>query len=87
MKAGYDSIRGRIGCEWRRDGDRFRLKLHIPANTSATVFVPANSHDAVKEGGRPAQPRPGVKFLRQENDRAVFAVDSGEYDFESEWKN
>jgi len=55
----------------------------IPANTTATVFVPARSADAVTEGGRPAAQGRGVKFLRQENGLAVFEIDSGEYEFES----
>src|SRR5215813_6784519 len=41
VRAGYQSIRGRIESDWKRDGDRFVLKIKIPANTSATVFVPA----------------------------------------------
>ena len=35
------------------------------------------------ENGKPAHQSAGVKFLRQEKDRAVFAVESGEYEFES----
>ena len=67
---------------WKRENGRFTLQVTIPANTTATVFVPARSADTVKEGGRPVKESRGVKFLRQQNDRAVFAVESGAYEFE-----
>jgi hypothetical protein len=83
VKAGYDSIRGMIVSNWKRDGDQFTLSVTIPANTTATIFVPARSADAVAESGMPAGQSKGVKFLRMENGRAVFAVASGEYTFNS----
>jgi alpha-L-rhamnosidase len=83
-RAGYDSIRGKILSEWQRNGDRLSLTISLPPNTTATVFVPAKSADAVTESGKPAQRAVGVKFLRQANGCAVFAVESGEYVFESD---
>jgi hypothetical protein len=84
-KASYDSIRGNIVSDWKRDGDKFTLKVNIPANTAATVFVPANAAEGVKESGKSATRSRGVKFLRQEGDRAVFAVESGTYEFTSKF--
>jgi alpha-L-rhamnosidase len=82
-RASYDSIRGKITSDWKRDGDRFTLKVTIPPNTTATVFVPARSADGVTESGKAAAKSNGVKFLRQENGQGVFAVESGSYVFES----
>jgi hypothetical protein len=82
-KASYDSIHGRIDSEWRRDGEKFVLWIHIPANTTATVFVPAKSADDVVESGKPATQSKGVSVVRQEGDRVVFAVESGDYEFQS----
>jgi alpha-L-rhamnosidase len=83
VKASYDSIRGKIVSDWKRDGDKFTLDVTIPANTTARVYVPAKSADAVTEGGRPAASSNGVLLLWMENGRAVFAVESGQYEFES----
>jgi alpha-L-rhamnosidase len=83
VKASYDSIRGKIVSDWQRDGDRFKLSVTIPANTTARVYVPAKSADAVTESGRPATLSDGVVLLWMENGRAVFAVESGKYRFES----
>jgi hypothetical protein len=85
VKAGYDSIRGRIICNWERTAGRFRLHLTIPPNTTATVFLPVRPGGAVLEGGRAADRSTGVKYLRTESGRAVYAVGSGQYDFRTEW--
>ena len=83
VKAGYNSIRGKIVSDWKRDGGKFTLAVTIPANTTATVFVPAKSAGDVTERGKPAKQSHGVTFLRMENGRAVFAVESGNYTFQS----
>jgi len=82
-KASYDSIRGKIISDWKRDGQQFDLHVTIPANTTATIFMPAKSADAVTESGQPAGQSAGVKFLREENGRAVFAIGAGDYQFRS----
>jgi hypothetical protein len=82
-KASYNSIRGKIVSDWKRDGDQFTLKVTIPPNTTATVFVPAKSAATVTENSSPSAQSCGVRFLRMETGFAVFAVKSGEYEFKS----
>jgi alpha-L-rhamnosidase len=65
------------------DGSKLMLDVTIPANTTATVFVPAKDASAVTESGKPVTKAEGVKFLRMENGAAVYAVGSGTYRFES----
>jgi hypothetical protein len=85
VEASYDSIYGPVAVRWERDGGRFTLKTTIPANTTATVFVPARAGATVTESGVPASRSPGVTLLRRDGDRAVFAVESGTYAFVSDW--
>lgn len=80
-KASYDSDRGKISTEWRRDAGKFTLNVTIPANTTATVFLPAKSADAISESGKTLAQTDGVTFLRQENDRIVLAIESGAFRF------
>ena len=77
VRASYDSVRGTIASEWRQEGNRFKLKVRIPPNATATVFVPAKSASDVTEGGQSLSQARGLKFLRQEFDRAVITVESG----------
>jgi hypothetical protein len=81
----YDSIHGPISTHWQRNAGEFALQVTIPANTTATVFMPVREGGAVKESGVRADKSPGVKYLRTEQGRAVYAVDAGEYNFQSEF--
>lgn len=83
VKARYNSIRGPIVSSWKRDGDKFRLNVTIPANSTATVCLPASALSAVTESGNAADHAAGVKFLRLENGRASFEIGSGQYEFVS----
>ncbi len=84
VKASYNSIRGKIVSEWKREGNKFALKVTIPPNTTAVVYMPAKSRESVAEHGKPASEREGMSVLRMENDRAVLVMGSGEYEFKSE---
>jgi alpha-L-rhamnosidase len=78
----YDSVRGRIATEWRIEGGRLTLSVEVPANTTATVYVPgAGDPSKVTEGGVPADTAAGVRFLGMEGPTAVYAVGSGTYLF------
>jgi hypothetical protein len=83
VRASYDSVRGRIASAWKRDGRRLTLDVTIPPNTTATVYVPTADADSVTEGGAAAARSPGVRFLRMDDNAAVFAVTSGTYAFAS----
>ena len=81
VKDSYDSIHGRISSEWQPFAGQFDLRVTIPANTTATVYLPAKDIKSVTEGGKPVAQAEGVQFLRQENDRAILRVGSGNYVF------
>lgn len=66
---------GLIRSEWANEGDRFDLTVEIPANTSATVWVPVTESEL--------QPPPRARFLRSEDSYAVYRVGSGVYTFAS----
>jgi alpha-L-rhamnosidase len=81
-RTSYRSIRGRIETEWNDNGGRLLLKVMIPANTTATVFVPATDINSVFEDGKFATRAAGLKFLGMANGWAVFEAGSGVYNFE-----
>lgn len=86
VKGSYQTISGTIRVEWRRENGAFELKLSIPANTSATVYIPATLEKEVTESGKPVSGSKGVRFQRMEKDRAVYEIGSGEYNFISKEK-
>ena len=81
VRGRYDSVRGPISTFWKREKGRFSLEVHIPANSTATVYLPAKDSATVTEGGVPAEKSPHVHPLKREGDDAVYSVDSGSYLF------
>ncbi|GAI45292.1 unnamed protein product, partial [marine sediment metagenome] len=84
-KGHYDSIHGRTSSGWKRDPKTFQWEVVVPPNTTATIHVPAKTATDVTESGQAIAKADGVKFLRMENDRAVFSLDSGSYEFVSQY--
>ena len=72
----YESVYGRIATKWSgQPGKKFSLKVTIPANTTATVFLPEVG------GGHVTQDRHRVD-TQTENGSYVVQVGSGTYQFE-----
>jgi alpha-L-rhamnosidase len=82
-RASYRSIYGKIVSDWKIKNGEFTLNVTIPANTTATVYVPAKDAESVTEGDLPAAKAEGVQLVRMDNGKAVFAVGSGQYRFAS----
>ena len=83
----FDCIHGRIATSWKRESQQLAMNVVIPANTSATVCVPASDIANITESGQPWEKAEDVKFLRQENDKCVFEVGSGAYHFVSQMQS
>ena len=75
---------GRISSAWKVDGKTLTYSATVPANTTATLYLPARSADAVNEGGQPAARAEGVTFVRFEGGRATFELASGRYEFQTD---
>jgi alpha-L-rhamnosidase len=82
VQATHDSMYGKIATSWKRTGDRLSLRVTVPANTTALVYVPSKG-GAITESGKAADQARGVKRVRQDSGVTVFEVGSGEYSFES----
>ncbi|GAA4454473.1 hypothetical protein GCM10023189_20990 [Nibrella saemangeumensis] len=78
-KGHYDSVYGRINSEWRKTGNTWTYKTTVPANTTATLYLPANSLAQVKESGKSIAQWKGAK---QENGQVVLPLGSGTYVFD-----
>jgi hypothetical protein len=77
----HDSLYGTIKSAWKLENGQFTLDITIPANTSATVYIPAAKQSDVKEGANIAVNSEGIRFDHMEAGKAVFKVESGSYKF------
>ena len=80
-KAHYLSMYGRISSEWKKNNGMFELKVEIPVNSSAVVYLPALSTTSISEGGKPVSSIPGIKMIGKRNGRIALSVGSGKYNF------
>ncbi|MGC4036691.1 MAG: family 78 glycoside hydrolase catalytic domain [Chitinophagaceae bacterium] len=76
-KGSYRSVYGNIKSEWRKQGSDFELKISIPVNTTALVYIPSVNNNPVKEDNK------AIDVLRYENGYAVIETGSGNFSFRS----
>jgi len=84
-KGSYDSVYGTIKSEWEVSGNVFKYEATVPANTTATLYIPTNDPSSVKECGIAAEDAEGVTFVKFDsaNNIAVYELESGSYSFET----
>ena len=82
-EAKTESLYGTILSRWEKKGGIIEMNIAIPANSTATVYVPATDVKNVAESGVAIPGADGVRFLKMEGPRAVFQVQSGVYQFVS----
>jgi alpha-L-rhamnosidase len=80
-RAEHESMYGPIKSEWKTDKTEMILKVTIPTNTTAEIFIKTKDNRSVTEGGNPVATVPGIKFLRSDKGFAVYLVGSGSYEF------
>lgn len=80
--ASFMSPYGKIISSWKLEDDSFHLKLSIPANSTALVYLTAQKNGKVFEGGKPVQQLDDIHFVKKENNYLIYQVGSGNYHFE-----
>jgi len=81
VKASYNSMHGLIATHWIRKGNNLELNVEIPANTTATVYVPAKDGNSIKLNGQPALDSESVRLVKVTGDMVVLEIVSGKYKF------
>jgi alpha-L-rhamnosidase len=72
---------GPASSSWTINGNELTLEVEIPANTTADIYIPAASADAITESGKSLA---GIKELQvngTENQYVVVKAGSGKYRF------
>ncbi|MHC4672883.1 MAG: family 78 glycoside hydrolase catalytic domain [Planctomycetota bacterium] len=82
--AEVDSIRGKIASSWQVANGVFKLQIEVPANSTATVYLPGSDEGKVTESGVRADRAEGVRFVGADGGRLVYMTGSGRYAFEVE---
>ncbi|MFC1558864.1 family 78 glycoside hydrolase catalytic domain [candidate division KSB1 bacterium] len=81
VAADYKTYYGKISSHWKLENKKLVLDVEIPVNTTATVYMPAESADAVLENGNTLSSLKEIEFSGTENGYVILQVGSGKYLF------
>jgi len=77
----YDSMHGTIKSKWELKEDHTIYSISIPANTTATVYLKANSINDIRESGKKLKKSTTIELLDRDSERISFKIRSGNYSF------
>jgi alpha-L-rhamnosidase len=80
-KGYYDSMYGRIKSSWEINDDNCEYHFHVPANTTATLYLKATDANKIYEDGSPLVSSTDITIIGKKNERIVIQLKSGEYQF------
>ncbi len=75
------TVKGIIKVAWKKKDGQLSLDVTIPANTIATVYVPAKTVKDVTESGKNISKVNNINLLGEENGNVILKVGSGRYVF------
>ncbi|CAN5479877.1 glycoside hydrolase family 78 protein [soil metagenome] len=79
VKATLQTNYGTASSGWKIEGNKILVDVEIPANTTATVYLPASNANAVTESGNALTA--DIKVTGTENGYVMVEVGSGVYHF------
>ncbi|HEY5967159.1 MAG TPA: family 78 glycoside hydrolase catalytic domain [Chitinophagaceae bacterium] len=80
--ASLQTYYGKAGSGWKIEGNKIIMDIEIPANTTATVFVPASNKEAITESGNAVSSSKDLQVTGTENGYVILKLNSGKYHFE-----
>jgi hypothetical protein len=81
VKGSYQCLYGKVVSEWEKKKEVLSLHVKIPANTTATVYLPADSSGNIQENGISILKLKDVAIRDNKNGHIVLKIGSGDYHF------
>ncbi|MCW3090622.1 MAG: Bacterial alpha-L-rhamnosidase [Ferruginibacter sp.] len=85
-KTSYLSPYGLISTAWKKNSHLFELNVEVPANTSATIYLPANKKSTITVNGQTLPNNGNATLSKYEDGRAIIFAGSGIYSFKVQSK-
>ena len=80
--ASLQTYYGKASSGWKTEGDKTIMDIEIPANTKATIYIPAANADLIKENGITISLSKDMQISGTENGYVILQLGSGKYHFE-----
>jgi alpha-L-rhamnosidase len=74
---------GSVSSHWKIDSGKFQMDIEIPANTRATVYIPASSIESVTESNIALSSVKNVVVSGSDKSYVIIRIGSGKYHFVS----
>ena len=75
---------GKVASNWKLENGKITMDVEIPANTTATVFIPTANASSVTENGAALVNQKDFKVIGSDNDYVQVALGSGKYSFSAD---
>jgi len=79
--ASLDTYYGKVSNSWKIENGNLLMDVEIPANTTATVYVPVVNAESIKENGEILPAVESIKVKGNEDGYVVLELGSGIYHF------
>ncbi len=80
-QASYASIYGTIKSHWIKNENGLQWNISIPANTTATVYLPETDQDKISESQNALKDAYGILSINNESGKLKLELGSGDYQF------
>ena len=81
VTASYETPYGQVKSAWKKEAGKFEWNITVPANSKATVYLPANAISVVKEDGKEINGVANIRYIGKDKDHVIVSIGSGNYDF------
>lgn len=84
--ASYETQYGKLSSGWKIQDGKLILNAEVPANTTATIYIPATAATDVLENGQRLPLLKDIQVVGKEKEYVVVKVGSGKYEFSTGYK-
>jgi len=81
IDADLNTSYGTVSSHWKIEGDKLMMEVEIPVNTTATIYIPANTLDDITESGIALSKIKNIIFDKVEAGYVKVNTGSGKYTY------
>jgi alpha-L-rhamnosidase len=81
VSASLETYYGKVSSGWSVDNGKLSLDIEIPANTTATVYIPASESTTITENGTDLSSVKDITVAGKEKGYTIVTLGSGSYHF------
>jgi hypothetical protein len=78
----FNTPYGKVISKWEKTGKVIHVRVTIPVNTTAMIFLPAGQSGKITEKGQPVKNNPAFETTEISGNLISIKTGSGNYDFE-----